>query len=199
LQHLEPLSKFNPEAIEITGGGEPSLHKNIQEIIETCKSIAPTRIYTDGNLDPTKGVEICLSRAHHKPETNQQIMGTRYDIEKYDPENLKLSLMLLNSGINTKEQLQEYLAWAKQLRVKKVVVRQLALLDHPEYCKVYSQEHCRIDSPAIETEFGDFVEFDYDACDLCSDNLVLRTDGNIYPNFDATSPLTEKELEKMIE
>ena len=88
------LEKFDISKIEITGGGEPLLNKHIEEIIRICSNKAYTRMYTNGALlhkyDVSLLDELCISRGHYSDDTNEKIMGVRYDIKKLH-ENTKLS------------------------------------------------------------------------------------------------------------
>jgi molybdenum cofactor biosynthesis enzyme MoaA len=130
------------EKIEITGGGEPSLHQDVEKIVRICADHCPTQIYTNGNYTPLASeLLICLSRAHYNDENNETIMGVNYDIAKYsNPKNLKLSLMLHQSGISNTAEVLKYLKWAKKY-ASKVVVRQLFEYEGARYAKYYASEY----------------------------------------------------------
>lgn len=139
------LEKNNYEKIEITGGGEPTLHPEINKIIEICTSNAPTIMYTNGSIKPNKEYkllnQLCISRAHYNEWGNKKIMGVKYNIKDYYDLNvpIKFSLMLHQSGINNKKDVLKYLQWANKY-AKKVVIRQLFEYESNEYMNFYRKE-----------------------------------------------------------
>jgi len=139
----EVLENNEFEKIEITGGGEPSVHPKIFEIIKLCKSYAPTQIYTNGSLNfdskQNELTKICLSRAHYNDSENQRIMGIKYDIRKYKGLPVKLSLMIHKSGISTEAEVLKYVEWAKN-RSDSIVIRQLFKYQEPGYIAFYNEE-----------------------------------------------------------
>lgn len=132
------LERSDISKIEITGGGEPTLHPEIEEIIEICSKRAKTQMYTNGELaDNVRNLEaldvLCISRAHYDDSENKRIMAISYDISplaKRVP--LKLSLMLYGSGISEPNQFNSYIDWANSIKSKKVVVREMFNLDYGE-------------------------------------------------------------------
>lgn len=137
------LKNTDFEKIEITGGGEPALNKDIDKIIKICCEKAPTQIYTNGTLDPNSISDnilfVCISRAHWLNKENEKIMGIKYDINKFSNFPLKLSLLLHKSGISKKIEVFKYLKWAKS-RARKVVIRQLFEPEDEKYRKYYEKE-----------------------------------------------------------
>jgi organic radical activating enzyme len=132
LKNLELLKKLNINKIEITGGGEPLLHKDINKIIKICSEKAKTQLYTNGALikkltNPEKLEYLCLSRAHYLDKENQKIMHINYNFKDILKLNtpIKLSLLLHKSGINNINELKNYFNWALKNKIKKVTVRQL--------------------------------------------------------------------------
>ena len=123
------LSEIDVEKIEITGGGEPTLHPEISTIIELCSAKAPTQMYTHGarikGLDLSGLQCLCVSRAHYLDSENERIMGVSYDFnDVLGKAPIKLSLMVHQSGIRTAEEVKKYINWADG-KAEKVVVRQL--------------------------------------------------------------------------
>jgi molybdenum cofactor biosynthesis enzyme MoaA len=136
------LEQIPATKIEITGGGEPTLHPRIEEIIDICCNKAKTQMYTNGSLaSRIKNLErldrLCVSRAHYSDSHNERIMGISYNfrdlLERAPP--IKLSLMLCRQGINDNWGFMNYLDWASNL-ASQVVVREMFNLN---YGKVKSQ------------------------------------------------------------
>ncbi len=197
LSKLKKLDKFqNIQRVQITGGGEPSCHPKIDEIIDYCSKRWATSIYTNGNLAPPKNtkVEICVSRVHYDDKKNEGIMGVKYDFDKYLGFNVKLSLMLHKNGINSLEELKRYLFWAREKGVKKVVVRRIACSNSWKSHEIARKYNIDIDDifiKKIEGSFGDFVEFDLESCNTCNSNLILRSDGEYYLDWNSVESITK--------
>ena len=123
--------KSSLDKIEITGGGEPFLHPEIDSIIAASKVLAPTQIYTNGSmLSKCKVLHklsyLCISRAHYEDAKNKEIMGIEPDVDFRDLDvPIKFSLVLCKSGINTASEITRYLDWALLHGASKVVIRQL--------------------------------------------------------------------------
>lgn len=130
------LKKLEVHKIEITGGGEPTLHPQIDRVIDLCTAKAPTQMYTNGALAlGVKNLEklsnLSISRAHYSKIENKKIMGIEYEIEPLIGRvPIKLSLMLFKQGIHEPKEFRNYLDWANSLNVKKVVVREMFNLDY---------------------------------------------------------------------
>ncbi len=205
------------EAIEITGGGEPSLNKNIDKILAISTSIAPTKLYTNGTIKLDKKYlnsleELCLSRAHNNSKINRQIMGVEYSLEGLTKElktKLKLSLVLSKIGIKSAKQLRGYLKWAKSRGASKVVVRELFKPEkslkssYREVFKKYYQpmeelinelELKKIKNNLVNTFFdfdGMEVEFDCQECSYNSNYRIIRSDGKIYNDWNSLTPIKQ--------
>jgi len=130
------LKQIEAHKIEITGGGEPTLHPEIEKIIDICTAQAKTQMYTNGSLafqitNLEKLDLLCISRAHHLEETNHRIMGIAYDAKQLTKRlPVKFSLMLCNEGISRPSEFFSYLKWASSLNAKKVVVREMFNVDY---------------------------------------------------------------------
>lgn len=188
------------EKIEITGGGEPTLHPKISEIIKICSEKAPTIMYTNASTRPLKEMELlselCISRAHYDQKENQKIMGINYDIDKFAKLKvpIKFSVMLHKSGIHTSDELFKYLCWAENF-AKKTVVRQLFDYEDVNYRDFIKKEFVGTEKLAkklhIRTEefnpeenivfyVGDMeVEFERRSCACENTNPVLYANGEL--------------------
>lgn len=130
------LKKYNVHRIEITGGGEPTLHPEIDKIIDLCCDKTKTQMYTNGALASNVGnlerlSNLSVSRAHYSGFENQRIMGISYEIEELVKRvPIKLSLMLCKQGIHDSSEFLSYLNWANSIGAKKVVVREMFNLDY---------------------------------------------------------------------
>jgi organic radical activating enzyme len=196
---LNVLSRMTFEKIEITGGGEPTIHKNISEIIKLCSTQAKTQLYTHGrNIAHTSNLELldtlCVSIAHYNSSENLRIMGVSPDLETISTLRVpvKFSLLAHKSGINSTEELRKYLNWARQ-HADRIVVRQL--FDHDYKGKVddefVSTEKLFHEfgtekftktphgNPVIEYS-GVEVEFEYRSCACETSNPVLHANGKLY-------------------
>jgi len=125
------LNRIRATKIEITGGGEPTLHPRIEEIIDLCCSRANTQMYTNGSLasqirNLARLNKLCISRAHYSDSQNERIMGISYDIRELlkKTHSIKLSLMLCWGGISNSQDLGFYLDWANSF-TGNVVVREM--------------------------------------------------------------------------
>tara|TARA_Y100000310_G_scaffold292965_1_gene322168 strand:+ start:645 stop:1373 length:729 start_codon:yes stop_codon:yes gene_type:complete len=196
IEDLKKLLDQKVDNIEITGGGEPTLHPEIEKIIEMCSNKAPTQMYTNGAfITKIKNLSdlsyLCISRAHHLDSENKMIMGIDYDVYRLlDESSVKFSLMLCKQGIHDKDSFLDYVDWASNVGASKVVVREIISLDNhqnSDYVSmmdlIESLDLVRLSSgknPTFDC-YGIPVEFDY--CGSGEDTLVLRVEG-IYKNFD---------------
>lgn len=175
--------------IEITGGGEPTLHPEIDKVIDICSKTAPTQMYTNGALaNKVSNLEdldyLCISRAHYLNSENQRIMGISYDInELMDrlPFQVKLSLMLCKQGIHTKEQFKDYIYWASKIGAEKVVVREMFNLDYGNNNAEYVPITELFFSLGLKARYegknpvvNDFVEFEFPEMTLHADGKMRR-------------------------
>jgi MoaA/NifB/PqqE/SkfB family radical SAM enzyme len=193
------LSKYNFDSIEITGGGEPLMHSKIADIANLCVAKSRTQIYTNGvfykRLRNVEGLEfLSVSRAHYGDSINERIMGIKYDIYKIFEAGfpLKLSLLLLKSGVHSKDEVSHYLDWAHRHNVKKVIVRQLfdesynGVLDG-EYVSTLAMASNFVRDVSGENVFFDWdgmnVEFETRSCACEFHNPVLHADGKLYKGW----------------
>jgi molybdenum cofactor biosynthesis enzyme MoaA len=196
----EALCGKHFEKIEITGGGEPTLHPKIGEIIKICAKHAPTIMYTNGNQKPTYELrllsELCISRVHHNDAQNRRIMGISYKMDGLRSIGvpIKLSLMVHQSGIADPKKLFEYLTWAEKF-ADKVVVRQLFEHAEQSYLDYYKKEYVSTEDLAkkmhIKTDsfrpdeniffhYGEMsVELERRSCACENTNPVLYANGEL--------------------
>ena len=203
------LRTIEVEKIEITGGGEPTLHPALDTIIDLCTAKAPTQLYTHGaRITSIQSIPklqyLCISRAHYDDQENERIMGIKYDMGQLQPVKvpLKFSLLLHRSGIHTLEEVQTYLAWAQD-KAQKVVLRQLFEHDHH---KNTPQDTPKIDGEYVSSEtlfqnlnirsfqqtasgnpvfsYGRLeVEVEFRSCACEMNNPVLHADGKLYKGW----------------
>lgn len=212
IQKLEKiLAALEPEKIEITGGGEPTLHPAIDEIIDRCCQKAPTQLYTHGarlrNLPALQTLTyLCISRAHYDDIENQRIMSVAYDFQQLQERlhelhiPLKLSLLLHYSGIHSAGEVHRYVAWA-QGKAEKVVLRQLFEQDYQGKLQnefISSEKIFRELGVSFyqQTESGNPLfqignlkcEVEMRSCACEMNNPVLHADGKLYRGW-STEPL----------
>ncbi|HLF53596.1 MAG TPA: hypothetical protein VI544_00270, partial [Candidatus Nanoarchaeia archaeon] len=193
------LSNHRYDKIEITGGGEPTLHPRIGDIIGFCADKSKTQMYTCGsNFRHVANLEnldsLCLSIAHYNMEENRRIMGVTPDIAflKEIDAPIKFSLLLHKSGISDKEEVMKYLEWARAY-ADKVVIRQLfehnyragldgEFVSSEELFRSMGVQEPKITpqgNPVFQTG-GLEVEIEYRSCACEMNNPVLHADGQKY-------------------
>ncbi len=206
-------------SIEITGGGEPLLNKDVAEVISVCSKKAPTKLYTNAallgkrnkNIEMLK--ELCISRAHYNDAVNEKIMGISYDISdilKKVKVSVKFSLLLIRGSIDSSSELLKYLDWSSNLGIRKVVVRELYHSHDRQYMRLKDEKFVSIDNiiesagaylkkigTAFDNKFYSYnglnVEFETCGCNLNSSNRIIRPDGKIYNNWDSLDSFVKME------
>lgn len=185
------------DAIEITGGGEPTLHSQIEKIIDLCVEKTRTQLYSNAEL--LKGMSknvlkslnpLCISRAHFDSTINQAIMGINYGDEIFSRGlNIKLSAVLLKGGIESPEDVENYIGWARG-KARKIVFR--PLFSDVVYSREVTDKVVTLDSfisyfnleilgernPQININGVD-VEFEIRSCSCENTNLILHADGKL--------------------
>jgi molybdenum cofactor biosynthesis enzyme MoaA len=184
------------DSIEISGGGEPTLHPQIEKIIGLCVSKTRTQMYTNGSVVGLLSNEIlrklnplCISRAHYDSEKNEQIMGVKYSDEIFSRGlNLKLSAVLFKGGIDSVQEVENYISWAIG-KAQKVVFRQLfsdvvyplevakKIISIDSFVKFFIGDTSLV-NPSIN--MGDMeVEFETRSCGCENINPILHADGKL--------------------
>lgn len=147
LSDLDKIKGLSPQKIEITGGGDPSLHPQISEIIISLSQLAPTQMYTNGLIlkkisqsSLQSLTKLCISRAHYDFSTNTRLMGVGIRNNEYLQEisqitHLKMSALLCQSGLNSQPDIDKYIQWALSLGAKEIVFRKMFDLIYPSKYK----------------------------------------------------------------
>lgn len=191
------------ERIEITGGGEPTIHPEIEKIIDLCSQKTETQMYTNGYFIP-ENIEklsfLCISRAHYKKSANQKIMKTNFDFDRIKNFKIpiKLSLLLHKSGINSERELLNYIKWAKD-KAQKIVVRQMFSHENKKYKEYFKKEFVSAENILREEKFGKpkitiqgnkifdiyglEVEVESRSCSCDEGNPVLFSNGILYKGW----------------
>ena len=184
IENIYTLKKHNITRFEITGGGEPFLNKNLDEIVLTIKRIIPEshiKLYTNGNIlkKISKVDEIDISIVSDNLDINNKFMNGNnielMDKIKFFKDNntkLRLSIPLINGGIDTKEKLKKLIEKTDKY-VDEYVVRTL-------YPKTLG-----IDNLYIDFDYEDekvIMEKDNDINEF--NGLILWSDNKFYNNWD---------------
>lgn len=185
VSNIKRLKDQGVRRFEITGGGEPFLNVNIQEIINHIRSVMPDsfiKLYTNGRLlKAVKSVdEIDISLADIDDENNQRIMGYKDDGKTLDiikfyrscAPKLRLSIPIIKGAIDSKEKMFDL--------IEKTT----------DYIDEYVVRPLYEGSKNIDEMFADFdikhekVIMEKDNC-LCKfeGKLVLWSDGELYTDW----------------
>lgn len=183
IKNIYTLKKHNITRFEITGGGEPFLNRNLEEIVFTIKKIIPNsyiKIYTNGNiLKKIPGIdEIDISVVSDDININNKFMNGN-NIELIDKlkffkdENIKLrlSIPLIKGAIDTKEKLDKLINKTKDY-VSEYVIRTL-YPNTPSIEKMYVDFDYQNEKVIMEKD-NDVKEFD---------GLILWSDNKFYNNW----------------
>lgn len=193
-QTLEQLARREIKYYEITGGGEPFLNDQLQDIIDSIRnriSDAYIKLYTNGSIHKNiKGInELDISTVHWDIEKVNAVYKTKiprdllsdlrffYHPEKYD---IRLSVPIFKGGIDNEHEAKELIRVTDKY-VNRYVFRPL-LEKTDNYQKLY-----------VDFEFlGENIEIDR-KCSCFSKVLLWWTDNNLYADWE----LREKILESV--
>lgn len=187
IENIYNLKKHEINRFEITGGGEPFLNKNLQELISTIKRIIPDsyiKLYTNGNIlkDIHDVDEIDISVVHNDTDINKQFMnGNDLTLEekinffRKKVPKLRLSIPLIKGGIDSKEKLNNLINNTKE-KVDEYVVRTL-YPGTPNLEELYLDFDFSFNKVVIERQ-NDFTSFD---------GLILWSDNQFYNSWDLNS------------
>jgi len=140
----------NLERIEITGGGEPTLHPDLQDIVMECSKIAPVQLTTHGAnyISPLTHLlleTLCLSRQHYDDKKNERLMGIKYNFIEFlwtVKSKLKISVTLDKQGIGTINDVINYDSRTSSSKVEKIIFRQMFEPEGNEkYQKIYDERY----------------------------------------------------------
>lgn len=127
IENLEKVvQNLHYDEVEITGGGEPTLHKKINDIIQTVKkSNVKIKLYTNGfKLVDLKNVdELNISRISHISEVNTLFYKSNsqndlIDTLKFYRDKVKfirLQTILIKGGTDTEEKFLEMIEKTENL------------------------------------------------------------------------------------
>lgn len=186
IEKINLLKKRGIKRFEITGGGEPFLHHNLDVIVSLIKKIIPEayiKVYTNGNIlrcIPNID-EIDISVCHYDTLINNKFMNSSVSIDILDKLKffrkcnsnckIRLSIPLIKGAIDKREELEKFTKLTKDY-VDEYVVRTL----YPG-------------TPDIDNLF---VDFDYKQDNVIFERnnnvdnfneLILWSDGNIYKDW----------------
>lgn len=185
IANIQYLKSIGVKTIEITGGGEPFLNKNLPEIISVIRTYLKDsyiKIYTNGyTLHPIPIInEINISRAHWDESLNQTIMHIkkRVNLKKvvqyfsqYKSDKIRLSTPFLKGYIDSVSKI-EYLLNTYGDLFDEFVFRPL-YQNSPSYQKYF-----------VDLDFSNSkVIVDKDSCDINRDTIILASDNCFYNNW----------------
>ena len=186
IENIQLLKRRNIKKFEITGGGEPLIHPDIELIISIIKRIIPDsyiKIYTNGFILKTiEGIdEVNLSIVSNNDEINALFMNPKNNIpfnqrimyfrENYPSSKLRLSIPLIKGGVDNIEKLNALIKNTTQI-VDEYVVRTL----YP-HSLIYSDNY--IEFPINNKKV--IYEKDNDVSNF--DGLILWSDNEFYKDF----------------
>lgn len=187
IENIYTLKKHGVTRFEITGGGEPFLNENLNEIIFTIKRIIPNsyiKLYTNGNiLKKVSNVdEINISVVSNDLEINNKFMNGN-NIELIDKlkffkdgnVKLRISLPLIKGAIDTKEKLDKFIE-ETNIYVDEYVIRTL-------YPKTPNKNNLYIDFDYNNKKV--IMEKDNAVTDF--NGLILWSDNKFYNNWNLTN------------
>ena len=194
LAQLQPLRLTE---IEITGGGEPLLHPQLQDIINLVKGTWPgiyVKLYTNGLLlKNVRGInELNLSRAHPDAAINNQFFGVDSSYSLIDLLNfyrplvklLRVQVPLLQGGIDSA---------AKAIRLATEVIPpadQVVL--RPLFSKCGKAKELVVQFPV--THPG--IKLDQTG-DYCGTRPVIASDARLYWDWTFTKSVLTSELDQL--
>lgn len=183
ISSLKIIKAIGIKKIEITGGGEPFLNKDLQQIIDLIKKEIPNsfiKLYSNGFLlNPiTKVDELNISRSHYISSINNKIYRSKFqnDLKEaltyFRPQVTKLRVctIMLKDIMDSNEEYEKMINHVGNL-VDEFVLRPLI----PE------KTSCLPMATSFEPT-NSKVKKDVIDCH-CTKNIVIAPDGLIYENF----------------
>ena len=187
IENIYKLKKHGITRFEITGGGEPFLNKNLEEIVFTIKKIIPDsyiKLYTNGNiLKKIEGIdEIDISVVSDDIDINNKFMNgnsilliNKIKFFKDKDIKLRLSIPLIKGAIDSSEKLNKLIENTKNY-VDEYVVRTL-YPNTPNIKNMYVDFNYEDDKVIME-KGNDVGEFN---------GIILWSDNNIYTNWNLST------------
>lgn len=186
IENIQLLKRRNIKKFEITGGGEPLIHPDIELIVSIIKKVIPDsyiKLYTNGFILKTiEGIdEVNLSIVSNNDEINALFMNPKNNIpfnqrimyfrENYPSSKLRLSIPLIKGGIDNIEKLDALIKNTTQI-IDEYVVRTL----YP-HSLIYNDSY--VEFPINNKKV--IYEKDNDVSDF--DGLILWSDNEFYKEF----------------
>src|SRR3989344_7961930 len=174
-------SKFNQ--VEITGGGDPTLHPKLSEIVNLFHD-SYRKMYTNGfflpNLPPFE--ELNLSRVHWNSDLNnlfyrsrwQNDIGDAIDHYRTIVKKIRIQTVLLKGAIDNKEKLLDFVSRYEH-KVDVFMFRTLFPKCSLEKDKIVRYEDVFVEHPK--------VVFDKTLDDYSRSLYFIGTDCKVYDNF----------------
>lgn len=188
IKTLEIFKEKGIRKFEITGGGEPLFHPNIELIVNLIKTIIPNsfvKLYTNGTIfkEIEDLDEVNISVVHYDCRTNDKFMGFKDSISlaeklshfysNYFGCKLRLSIPLIKGAIDKPSELEEMINHTEYFDISEYVVRTL----YPS-CPSYKELYVDFDYKRDNVIF----ERDNDVRDFSS--IILWSDGKLYTNWE---------------
>lgn len=185
IENLYLLKKRKIKRFEITGGGEPMLNKNLQNIIDRIREVIPDayiKLYTNSYiLRKINDIdELNLSIAYHEDEINDNIMQPNKKIPlkerlQFFKDNYsckkRISLVIANGGVDTPQKLKSFIETTKHY-VDEYVVR-----------TIYNGT-IAYDDFAVDFDCDCDVIWERDNTGKGLNNLILATDNFFYGDLE---------------
>lgn len=186
IENIQLLKRRKIKRFEITGGGEPLIHPDIELIVSIIKKLIPDsyiKIYTNGFILKTiKGIdEVNISIVSNNDQINNKFMDPKNNIpftqrisyfrKNYPLSKLRLSIPLIKEGVDNIEKLDDLINDTTQI-VDEYVVRTL----YP-HSLIYNDSY--VEFPINNNKV--IYEKDNDVSDF--DGLILWSDNHFYKDF----------------
>jgi molybdenum cofactor biosynthesis enzyme MoaA len=196
---LDKISQqTNIEEFEITGGGEPFLHRRLDSVCGYIKAFFPQayiKIYTNGFVLPANPIkridEINLSRVHHNSERNNEIYQSSKQNEivealKYFKKNYKkvrLNVVMMKGYIDSLYEVEQLIDVTDQY-VDQFFIRELF-----EKCDLEKEKYVNleVEHPKVKMD---------KTKDYCGSQPIIGSDGILYSDwtYRKRMDLTQKDL-----
>lgn len=185
-EKLKVLNRREIKKFEITGGGEPFLNKNLEEITRLIRYYvkdAYIKVYTNGNILKSKldVDEVDISVVHYIEEVNQKFMRVASPVSlddklkffkrNYPNIKIRLSIPIIKGAIDSSSELSRMISNTERY-VDEYVVRTLY-----EGCPNYNEEY-------FDFTYEDArVVFERDNSVRDFDGILLWSDGKFYTDW----------------